>query len=251
MYIHSELAFCLFSPIIEKDFFCNFFPHIPFYYGQLSRSVESIDLTVLRIITNSHSIPQWKCKSLSHVWLFATQWTIQSMEFSRPAGVDSLSLLQGIFPTQELNPGLLHCGQIFTSWATREAQEYWRGVAYPFSSGSSRPRNLTGISCIAGGFFTTVHPVCSVMSIFVDFLSLFSFVDLAYISNSAINTFVCLYLRSEIIRLKRIWICTLKILLDYFPKKVVVRKLFSQTWASQSGQHIEVSWRAFKFQVHP
>ena len=37
--------------------------------------------------------------------------------------VDSLSLLQGIFPTQELNPGLLHCKWIFfTSWATREAQ---------------------------------------------------------------------------------------------------------------------------------
>ena len=28
------------------------------------------------------------------------------------AGVGSLSLLQGIFPTQELNPGLLHCRQI-------------------------------------------------------------------------------------------------------------------------------------------
>ena len=27
-------------------------------------------------------------------------------------------------------------------------------VAYPFSSGSSWPRNRTGVSCIAGGFFT-------------------------------------------------------------------------------------------------
>ena len=27
-------------------------------------------------------------------------------------------------------------------------------VAYPFSSGSSWPRNWTGVSCIAGGFFT-------------------------------------------------------------------------------------------------
>ena len=27
-------------------------------------------------------------------------------------GVHSLSLLQGMFPTQESNPGLLHCGQI-------------------------------------------------------------------------------------------------------------------------------------------
>ena len=32
-------------------------------------------------------------------------------------GVGSHSLLQGIFPTQDLNPGLLHCRQI---WATRE-----------------------------------------------------------------------------------------------------------------------------------
>ena len=81
----------------------------------------------------------------------------------------------------------------FTSWATREAQEYWCGlpipspadlsdpgtesgspalqvdslptelsgkplilewVAYPFSSGSSQPRDWTGGSCIAGRFFT-------------------------------------------------------------------------------------------------
>ena len=44
-------------------------------------------------------------------------------------GVGSLSLLQGIFPTQGLNPIPLHCRQFFTSWATREAQEYWSG--YP------------------------------------------------------------------------------------------------------------------------
>ena len=44
-------------------------------------------------------------------------------------------------------------GGFFTSWATREAQEYWM-VAYPFSSGSSQPRNWTGVSCIAVGFFT-------------------------------------------------------------------------------------------------
>jgi len=27
-------------------------------------------------------------------------------------------------------------------------------VAYSFSSGFSQPRNVTGVSCIAGGFFT-------------------------------------------------------------------------------------------------
>ena len=45
-------------------------------------------------------------------------------------------------------------GGFFTSWATREAQEYWRWVSYPFSSRFSRPRNWTRVSCIAGGFFT-------------------------------------------------------------------------------------------------
>ena len=89
-----------------------------------------------------------KWKSLSCVWFFATPWTVHGIlqarilewvafPFSRgssqprdgtqssslqvgslPAkpqgkpkntGVDSLFLLQGIFPTQGLNPGLPHC----------------------------------------------------------------------------------------------------------------------------------------------
>ena len=29
------------------------------------------------------------------------------------------------------------------------------GVAYPFFRGPSRPRNQTGVSCIAGGYFTS------------------------------------------------------------------------------------------------
>ena len=38
---------------------------------------------------------------------------IQTVEFSRQnAGVGSCSLLQGIFPTQGSNPGLLHCRRI-------------------------------------------------------------------------------------------------------------------------------------------
>ena len=47
-------------------------------------------------------------------------------------GVGTLSLLQGIFPTQRSNLGLPHCGRFFTSWATREAQEYWSGYPIPF-----------------------------------------------------------------------------------------------------------------------
>ena len=43
-------------------------------------------------------------------------------------------------------------GEFFTSWMTREAQEYWSG--YPFSRGPSWARNWTGVSCTAGPFFT-------------------------------------------------------------------------------------------------
>ena len=100
--------------------------------------------------------------------------------------VGSLSLLQGIFPTQGLNPGLLHCRWILYQLSHGEAQHVhvcmlnhfsrvplcarqtplpgtllarileW--VATPFSRGSSQPRHqtcLSYLSCIAGGFFTS------------------------------------------------------------------------------------------------
>ena len=57
-----------------------------------------------------------KWKSLSHVRLFETPWTIQSMEFSRPRILE------------------------------------W--VAFPFSRGSSQLRDWTQVSCVASGFFT-------------------------------------------------------------------------------------------------
>ena len=68
-------------------------------------------------------------------------------------GVGFHALLQGIFPTQGLHPGLLHCRRFFTVWAIREAHS--TGVAYPFSRGSPWPTNRTGVSCIAGRFFTS------------------------------------------------------------------------------------------------
>ena len=59
-----------------------------------------------------------KCWSLSRAWLFATPWTAAHRllcpgDFpSKDTGVDCHFLLQGIFPTQALNPGPLHCRQI-------------------------------------------------------------------------------------------------------------------------------------------
>ena len=59
-----------------------------------------------------------KVKSLSPVQLFVTPWTVahqapQTMGFSRQARVGCHFLLQEIFWTQGLNPGLPHCRQTF------------------------------------------------------------------------------------------------------------------------------------------
>ena len=69
-------------------------------------------------------------------------------------GMGSLFLLQGIFPTQGLNPGLPHCRQILHQLSHKRRPRTLEWVTYPFSSGSSQPRNRTGVSRIAGGLFT-------------------------------------------------------------------------------------------------
>ena len=69
-------------------------------------------------------------------------------------GVGKLSLLQGIFPTQGSNPGLLHCRQILYQLSHKGSPRIQECVAYPFSSRFSLPRNQPRVSCIAGRFFT-------------------------------------------------------------------------------------------------
>ena len=64
-------------------------------------------------------------------------------------GAGSISLPQGIFPTQGSSPGLLHCRQILYQLSHKGSPRILKRVAYPFSS-----RNWTRVSCIAGRFFT-------------------------------------------------------------------------------------------------
>ena len=70
-------------------------------------------------------------------------------------GVGGLSLLQGICPTLGSNPGLPHCRWILYQLSHKESLRILQWAACPFSSQSSPPRNQTGVSCIAGGFFTS------------------------------------------------------------------------------------------------
>ena len=78
-------------------------------------------------------------------------------------GVDICSLLQRLFPTQELNPGLPHCRQIlFSFFSCRQilyqlshkgSPRILEWVACPFAKGSL-PGDRTRVSCIGGESFT-------------------------------------------------------------------------------------------------
>ena len=75
-------------------------------------------------------------KSLSHVQLYNS--------LGQNTGVGSLSLFQGIFPTQGSNPGFPHCRQILYQLSHKGSPRILEWVAYSFFSRSSQPRNQTG-----------------------------------------------------------------------------------------------------------
>ena len=60
----------------------------------------------------------------------------------------------GILPTRDWTQVCPHCRQILYQLSHQRSPGILEWVAYPFSSRSSRPRNRTRVSCIAGGFFT-------------------------------------------------------------------------------------------------
>ena len=100
---------------------------------------------------------KWKSKSLSVV---STSLQLHGLysPWNSPGqntGVGSLSLLQGIFPTQGSNPGLPHYGQILYQLSHKESPRILECVTYPFASGSSWPRDRTQVSRIVGRFFTS------------------------------------------------------------------------------------------------
>ena len=80
--------------------------------------------------------------------LYYSPWNSSGLNI----GVDSLYLLQGIFPTQGSNTGLLHCRRILYQLSCKGSPRILKWVAFPFFKGSSRPRNWTRVSCIAGRF---------------------------------------------------------------------------------------------------
>ena len=123
--------------------------------NKILHSTLAICVKFKHFLQKNHSnVCTWKW--LSCVRFFATSRTTQSMEFSRPEyWSGSCFLLQGIFPTQGSNPSLPHCRQILYQLSHQRSLRKLNWVAYPFSRGSSWPMNWTGVSSIAGGFFTS------------------------------------------------------------------------------------------------
>ena len=68
----------------------------------------------------------------------------------KDTGAGSHTFLQGIFPTQGSNTGLLHCKQILYHLRHQGTSWILEWVAYLFSRGSSQPKNRTRVSSIAG-----------------------------------------------------------------------------------------------------
>ena len=68
-------------------------------------------------------------------------------------GVSCHALLQGIFPMQGSNPGLLHCRPILYCLSHQGSPRI--PESYPFSRASFQLRDWARVSCIAGGFFTS------------------------------------------------------------------------------------------------
>ena len=81
--------------------------------------------------------------------------SVHGISPGKNTGVGCHALLQGIFPTQGSNPGLLHCRRILYHLSHWGSPRILGWVTYPFSRGTSWPKNWTGISYIAGGFFTS------------------------------------------------------------------------------------------------
>ena len=96
-----------------------------------------------------------KKSSMQWSWELYHDYTVYGILQASILEWGSHSLLQGIFPTQGLNPGLTQCGRILYQLSYQGGPRILEWVAYPFSSISFWPRDRTGVSWIAGRFFTS------------------------------------------------------------------------------------------------
>ena len=81
-------------------------------------------------------------------------YSVHGDSAGKNTGMGCHALFQRVFLTQGSNPGLSNCRQILYHLSHQLSPRILEWVAYPFSRGPSPPRNWTGVSCLAGRFFT-------------------------------------------------------------------------------------------------
>ena len=98
---------------------------------------------------------KWKTTLLSCVWLFATpvDYTVHGILQARILEWVVFPFSRVIFLTQGSNPGLPHWRWILYQLSHQGSPRILERVAFPFSRGSSWPRDWTRVSCIAGTVF--------------------------------------------------------------------------------------------------
>ena len=96
------------------------------------------------------------CPTLWDPWTVAHQAPL-SMEILQARILEWVAMPSsgGISPTQGVNPGLPHCRWFLYHLSHQAHPKILEWEAYPFSRGSSWPRNRTQVSCIAGRFLTS------------------------------------------------------------------------------------------------
>ena len=82
---------------------------------------------------------EWKWKSLTCVWLFATSWTIVHGILQARTGVLSFPFSRGSSQPMDWTQVPHIAGGFFTSWATRENQKYRSRLPIPSQANLPNP----------------------------------------------------------------------------------------------------------------
>ena len=111
------------------------------FLGKLHRTLESshIHLSLYCLFTFVSFILQFVILESERLWVVSDSLRPHGLysPWNSPGkntGMSSLSLLQGIFPTQKLNLGLPHCRQILLQPSHKGSPTVLEWVAYPFFS---------------------------------------------------------------------------------------------------------------------